>query len=242
MPLVLLVDQDADTRSMYVEHLRQRPAYDLDEADDGRDALAKAIARNPSVIITELRLPGINGLELCRLLRNDPITRATPIVVVTADARECDIQLAEAAGATTVFVKPCLPERLTAEVDRLLAASADLLDRSHAVRGRAPAELAESAGLTGPAADSRRSRAVLSHMHQRGDTLNPPVPPPTLMCASCMRPLRYVQSHVGGVNARFPEQWDYFECPACRNLLEYRHRTRKLQACSFNLARIHQQR
>ena len=58
-PLALLVDRDVDTRKMYAEYLRLS-VCDIDEADDGREALAMAIAHHPDVIITETRLPGIN--------------------------------------------------------------------------------------------------------------------------------------------------------------------------------------
>src|SRR2546430_1626636 len=88
MALVLLADRDADTRLMYAEHLRQL-AYEIDDAEDGREALAKAISRRPAVVVTETRLPGISGFELCRLLRHDPLTETIPIVVVTG-RRVCE--------------------------------------------------------------------------------------------------------------------------------------------------------
>jgi two-component system, cell cycle response regulator DivK len=119
-PVALLVDRDADTRLMYGEYLRQL-TYQVDEADDGREALAKAISRHPAVIVTETRLPGMSGLELCRLLRHDSATRGIPIVVVTGDAFASDLTLAKAAGADAVLVKPCLPEQLEAEIRRVLS-------------------------------------------------------------------------------------------------------------------------
>src|SRR3954471_18322062 len=74
-PLIaLLADRDADSRGMYAESLR-RSAYHVEETDDGRDALARAITIQPDVVVAETRLPGINGYELCRLLRHDPATR-----------------------------------------------------------------------------------------------------------------------------------------------------------------------
>ncbi|HZT76170.1 MAG TPA: response regulator [Vicinamibacterales bacterium] len=69
-----MIDRDADTRQMYSEFLRTR--CDVEEAADGREALAKALMRHPDVIVTETRLPGINGFELCRLLRHDARGRA----------------------------------------------------------------------------------------------------------------------------------------------------------------------
>src|SRR5438046_1508193 len=77
MALALLVDRDADTRQMYAEFLRQS-AFEIEEATDGREALAKAISYRPAVVVTETRLPGMSGLELCRVLRTDPASRASP--------------------------------------------------------------------------------------------------------------------------------------------------------------------
>lgn len=68
MALVFLADRDADTRLMYAEHLRNDDC-EIDEAEDGREALAKAIAYLPSVIVTETCLPAMSGVDLCKLLR-----------------------------------------------------------------------------------------------------------------------------------------------------------------------------
>ena len=76
MLLALLADGDAAARRVCADHLRQW-SYEIDETDDGRDALAKAIARNPSLIVTAAQLPGVSGIELCRLLRTDAVTTAT---------------------------------------------------------------------------------------------------------------------------------------------------------------------
>src|SRR5690349_114225 len=61
-PLALLVDRDLDTRRMYAEYLRLSGCA-VEEAEDGREALAKAISHHPNVIVTETRLPGINGFD-----------------------------------------------------------------------------------------------------------------------------------------------------------------------------------
>src|SRR5690242_3653788 len=96
--LALLADRDGDTRLMYAEFLRRVP-YRIDEAEDGYEALAKAITHEPSIIVTETRLPGLSGLELCRQLRSNPFTTAIPIVFLTGDALEHERRLAESAGA-----------------------------------------------------------------------------------------------------------------------------------------------
>src|SRR5437867_7947044 len=118
-PLALLVDRDDDTRSMYSEYLKQAHC-NTDEAADGRDALAKAIALRPDVIVTETWLPGIDGFELCEILRRDALTRSIPIIVVTADGYGSSAERARTAGADVVLIKPCLPERLLDEIRRVI--------------------------------------------------------------------------------------------------------------------------
>jgi len=224
--LALLVDRDDDTRTMYAEVLRLG-TWTIEEASDGREALAKAIARRPDIVITETRLPGINGYELCGLLRRDAITREIPIVVVTADAYPADLQHARDAGADTVLVKPCLPEQLAAEVARVLQTARGLQARGAAVYERAAAQISRARTLVGQARETKR--LVLSRAHQRHDTTTPPVTPPILVCPQCDQPLTYKRSHVGGVSARHAEQWDYFECPTGCGSFQYRQRTRKLR-------------
>ena len=65
---------------MYAEYLAFG-AWSVDQASDGREALAKAIASRPDVIVTESRLPGISGFDLCSILKQDPATRSIPIVI-----------------------------------------------------------------------------------------------------------------------------------------------------------------
>ena len=131
--LVLLVDADADTRRMYAEYLRLSSAWAVDEAADGREALAKAISRVPAVIVTETRLPGLNGFDLCRLLRSDAVTADVSIIVVTGDALEADVARARMAGADAVLVKPCLPDRLCGEIGRVTSREQEKLIASATV-------------------------------------------------------------------------------------------------------------
>jgi CheY-like chemotaxis protein len=142
--LALLVDSDRDSLQMYGEYLRSA-AYDVEEAEDGREALAKAISRRPQIIVTETQLPGINGFRLCELLRVDKATLSTPIIVVTADALPADILRAECAGADVVLTKPCRPEHLAAEMRRCMAMSAALRTRAAVVRLHAAETVARSA-------------------------------------------------------------------------------------------------
>jgi len=214
--MVLLVDQDDDNRAMYGQYMKAAN-WIVEEAIDGRDALAKALALRPELIVTELRVPGIDGFELCKLLRSDFATRAIPIVVVTGDAYKRDLTLALNAGATSVLLKPCLPEAMLAEGVRLLEA------------GREPTAVAP---VTPPVPDIEPwdgPRRGLSRSHVRGETAAPPAVPPGLICPHCDFPLDYKSSQVGGVSARNAEQWDYFVCERGCGTFQYRQRTRKLR-------------
>src|SRR4051812_23447410 len=85
IPVTLLVDHDADTRRMYAEYLTHASVA-IEEAEDGREALAKAITHRPNIVVTDTRLPGMSGFDLCTLLRADEVTRDIPVVFVTCDA------------------------------------------------------------------------------------------------------------------------------------------------------------
>jgi two-component system cell cycle response regulator DivK len=224
--LVLLVDRDTDTRRMYAEYLRLALG-EIEEAADGREALAKAISRRPDVIVTETRLPGINGFDLCGLLRRDTTTQSIPIVVVTGDAYPADVTRAEKAGANLVLVKPCLPEQLLEGMRQVLQHSGELRARGNAAREKLAGQLSRSEELL---QRSRRGvRKPLSRAYKRHDTSAPPIDPPALICTTCDQPLVYQRSHIGGVSARHAEQWDYYACPTACGTFQYRQRTRKLR-------------
>jgi len=223
-PLALIVDRDADTRKLYVEYLKLS-ACSVDEAEDGREALAKAIARQPDIIVTEARLPGIDGVVLCDLLRHDKTTCNIPILCVTGDARQAD--RAQTVGADAVLVKPCLPEHILREIHRLLDQSAELRQRSRALREQLSAQIERNDDACNRAGVINHT--TLSRSYQRIETTEPPATPPALVCPNCDHPLRYLRSHVGGVSARHPEQWDYFDCGNGCGTFQFRQRTRRLR-------------
>jgi two-component system, cell cycle response regulator DivK len=226
---VLLVDGDSDTRQAYGAYLRPL-SVELDEAADGREALAKALARPHDIVVTDTLLPGINGYELCQLLRRDVATRATPIIVVTAEAVATNLERARRAGADQVIVKPCLPDQLLTEIRRLVRRSSELRQQSQQIRARLATQVARSQAIQTRL--EAKGRRALSRVFSREDTTTPPAAPPNLVCPMCDQPLQYRSSHVGGVSERHREQWDYFECPnGCGNF-QYRQRTRKLRRVS----------
>ena len=228
-PIVaLLVDRDQDTRHMYAEFLKLGN-WRVDEASDGREALAKAIALHPDIIITETRLPGIDGITLCALLRRDVATNAIPVIFVTGDAYPADIERAIAAGGDMVLTKPCLPEHLLTRVHDVMDKSRNVRTRAAAVRFDALDQLARADEVLSRTVDTLHRHPTLKKAHRRGDTVNPPIAPPSLVCPSCDKPLTYLRSHLGGVSSKHSEQWDYFDCEAGCGTFQYRARTRKLR-------------
>jgi CheY-like chemotaxis protein len=215
---VLIVDADDDTRLLYRQALERAP-YDVAEASDGRDALTKALAQAPSLVITELRLPFVDGFALCEILRRDPTTADVPILIVTTETRPAEVDRARRL-ADAVLTKPTLPETLLSEIQRLMMPSTNRQEPSVSVR----ADAANKLGVR--SAEYRRS--VLVKAHSRFATAAPSVAPPALTCPSCDRPLSYESSHVGGVSYRQIEQWDYFSCATC-GAFQYRERTRTLR-------------
>lgn len=225
--VALIVDRDAETRGMYAELLRSA-SCDTEEAADGREALAKAISRPPDLIITETRLPGITGVDLCQLLRTDASTRSTPIIFVTGDARESVARRAQLrAGADAAFVKPCRPGQLIATVRILLGQSAEFRDRSRILQQKMLEQLDRSATIAAP--PPRRRRSTLSRAHRRHDTTEPAIAAPALSCPLCNQPLIYRRSHIGGVSESHQEQWDYYDCQAGCGEFQHRQRTGKLR-------------
>jgi CheY-like chemotaxis protein len=221
---VLLVEAHDDTRILYGEFLRQN-AWEIEEAVDGRAALAKALARPPGVVITETRLPGISGVDLCTILRTDAALALTPIVVVTGVA--VDAERARKAGADRVLIKPCLPNQLAETITDMLASSKTVVTRALA----SASELREMSRATRRQIDASQRLTVPRiglRARDRYETIRPPQAPPTVMCPTCLVTLTYEKSHVGGLSPRFGEQWDWFVCPRCSLQYEYRQRTRKL--------------
>ena len=117
--LILLVDDYQDGREMYADSLRFA-GYRTLEASSGPEALQLALDRRPSLILMDLSLPGIDGWEVTARLKKDTRTRHIPIVALTAHALQEERERAERAGCDAFVAKPCLPEELLAEVQRLL--------------------------------------------------------------------------------------------------------------------------
>lgn len=116
---VLIVEDEPDIRDLLVFHL-EREGYQMTTSRNGVEAVRLARATLPDLVLLDLMLPGMNGLEVCRRLRQDPGTQAIPIVMLTARGDEVDRVLGLEMGADDYVVKPFSPRELVARVRAVL--------------------------------------------------------------------------------------------------------------------------
>jgi two-component system phosphate regulon response regulator PhoB len=118
-PKILVVDDEPEAVELVDFNLKQA-GFDVLTAADGTEALKKARSSSPALIVLDLMLPEIDGLEVCKMLRRDPATAALPIVMVTAKAAEIDRILGLELGADDYITKPFSPRELVLRVKRIL--------------------------------------------------------------------------------------------------------------------------
>jgi CheY-like chemotaxis protein len=131
---VLLVQLDDDNREMYAEFLRHKGLTPIC-VSNARDALG--LAPHADVIVTGVMLAGdMSGFELIHALRDDNRTRNTPIIVLTAHTMLRERERAERAGCDVFLPKPCAPDVLVQQIDRLAAPPKLRLARAKSVAAR----------------------------------------------------------------------------------------------------------
>jgi CheY-like chemotaxis protein len=106
------------------------------EAADGRDALTHALVHPPDLLLTDVGLPLIDGLELCEILRRDRTTAAVPILIITGEARK-NVLARAAQSVNTVLIKPATPAAIRAACESLLAEARELRGRAANTSNRA---------------------------------------------------------------------------------------------------------
>lgn len=116
---ILIVD-DSKTALMLERMVLGTSAYELVEAVDGEDALAKAIAEKPDLILLDVVMPKLDGFETCKRLRSMEETRTIPIIMVTTRGEENNVEKAYASGCTDFVTKPIDRMELSAKVRRHL--------------------------------------------------------------------------------------------------------------------------
>ena len=128
---ILVVDDEPDIRRLVVLHL-EREGFRCRMAGTGPDALREAKAAVPDLVVLDLMLPGLDGLEVCRRLRSEASTAGVPIIMLTAKADEVDRVVGLEVGADDYVVKPFSPRELVARVRAVLR-------RARPAEGAAPA-------------------------------------------------------------------------------------------------------
>jgi DNA-binding response OmpR family regulator len=166
-----------------------------DHAEDGQVAWQKTRSIYYDAIVTETRLASIDGYDLCRQLKHDGMTAATPIIVVTGDALDADVARARHAGADTVLLKPCLPHVLMHELNRQLANTFQ----------RGTTSSVDGAGV-GHGALATHSEA------------------PLRLCPRCNCPLVYDNHRTSAVRD-CRERWEDYLCPRGCGTFRYGHCT-----------------
>jgi len=116
----ILYVEDNELNRKIVRALLKSTTYNLIEAYDGEAGVAKALAERPDLILMDIQLPKISGMEATRQLRAEAATAKTPIIAITSFAMSGDDQKAKEAGATAYLAKPYSPRDLIALIRKLL--------------------------------------------------------------------------------------------------------------------------
>jgi CheY-like chemotaxis protein len=116
--VILIAERDRNVRELQ-EHFLQKAGFAVEFAGDGQTALERAREGRPALVVTEILIPGIDGLALCRRLGEDPLTRDIPVMVFSILAAAAR---ADEAGAKAFLRKPVVESVFVAAVQELVAA------------------------------------------------------------------------------------------------------------------------
>lgn len=117
---VLVADDDSDILRFVEINLRLE-GFEVVTARDGPDALAKAVAVQPDLVLLDVRMPGIDGYTVCARIRADASLAAVRVIIVTANYGSAEVAAARRAGADDFLVKPFLPATLIDMTKALLS-------------------------------------------------------------------------------------------------------------------------
>ncbi len=120
MHKILLIEDDIIVQDLVSATLGGDSRYELIQAYDGETGLALAKSETPIILLLDLDLPKLNGLEICRRLKSDPTYSGIYILVLSAMSQADDIKAGKDAGADEYFVKPFSPLELLRKIDEIL--------------------------------------------------------------------------------------------------------------------------
>ena len=134
-PTILVVDDEEDILELVKLHLRQE-GFTVILAETGEQALKLVQAQPPGLVVLDLMLPGVDGLDVCKRMKADPRTRKIPIVMLTAKGEEADIVTGLELGADDYVTKPFSGKVLVARIRRILRKQGEQTDREQVVEIR----------------------------------------------------------------------------------------------------------
>lgn len=121
MRKLLIADDEEGIRKL-VRMTLQRDSFEIIEATDGEEALELAREHLPELLLLDVAMPGLSGLDVCKALKSDPATAGITIVMLTAQAQQSDVDRGQEAGADDYFTKPFSPVSLLRKVDEVFEA------------------------------------------------------------------------------------------------------------------------
>ena len=117
---ILIIEDERDVVDLLALNLRKAGGFAISVASDGAAGLDRARKEKPALIILDLMLPKISGLEVCRILKNDPATRRIPLIMLTAKAEEVDRIVGLEFGADDYVTKPFSPREVILRIQAIL--------------------------------------------------------------------------------------------------------------------------
>lgn len=117
---VLVVD-DMDSQRQLMSNFLVRAGYNVTTAASGADALKQVKANQPDIVVTDLVMPEVTGLELCRELKREPATAGIPVIACTTKDRKMDQNWAKKQGVAAYVIKPFTEEQLVSAVQSVAA-------------------------------------------------------------------------------------------------------------------------
>jgi len=117
---ILIVEDERDVVDLLVLNLRKSGGFSISTALDGPSGVEKARKKKPAFIVLDLMLPKLSGLEVCRILKSDPLTRHIPIMMLTAKAEEIDRIVGLEVGADDYVTKPFSPREVILRIQAIL--------------------------------------------------------------------------------------------------------------------------
>ncbi|MEM8961366.1 MAG: response regulator [Acidobacteriota bacterium] len=130
---IVVIEDEADIREV-IEHNLEREGFSVVGVGNGEEGVRTVVKHAPDLVLLDLLLPGLDGIEVCRKLKMDPVTRQIPVIMVTAKGEESDIVLGLGVGADDYILKPFSPKELIARVRAVLRRGAVKEDEGRAER------------------------------------------------------------------------------------------------------------